>query len=369
MKSVPPKTVNPRALATTWIVALVVVLAFEAWARARPEPVWQREEEQLVAYQAKKLETLTGGEVLLLGDSALGFDVDAKVLARELGRPALNLALVASFTTIGDYYLLEKALASGKKPSAVVLFHTADLWPRPFQDSFYALVQRGTGNAGLESFARGLAYRSALAEQARAWRLCALQEGRGLAWNPGEIPKEVDKAARAERELPVRDYIPLGATIDWAQREANWARGAMTPGLFDPKDPRGAFSVDRHVDLWLGATLDLAAAHGVPVYVGIAPTWKPKVLRAENRAFAHELAAWLAEQSEGGKRFRLLWTPTLVVDGARLGDKAEHLAPAAMEPFTRWLAGRLRAVESGLDPSAPRGELWDPFADAPVTPP
>ncbi|MBI5363827.1 MAG: hypothetical protein HZA53_11660 [Planctomycetes bacterium] len=369
MKSVPPKTVNPKALATTWIVALAVVLAFEAWARAKPSPVWKREEEQLVEYQTAKLERLAGGEVLLLGDSALGNDVDAKVLARELGRPALNLALVASFTTIGDYYLLEKALASGKKPSAVVLFHTMDLWPRPLDDGFYAVVQRGTGNAGLESFARSLAYRSALAEQARAWRLTAFEEGRGLAWNPEEAPMAVAKAARAARELPLRDYIPVGATIDWAAREANWARGAMTPSSFDPKDPRGAFSVDRHVDLWLDATLDLAAAHGVPVYVGIAPTWRPKVLRAENRAFARDLMQWLEAQSEHGTRFRRLWTPTLVVDGAALGDKAEHLAPAAMEPFTRWLAARLRAVESGTDPNPPRGEFWDPIADAPVTPP
>lgn len=368
MKSVPPKTVNPKALATTWVVALVVLAAFEVFARAKPKPVWEREEEQLVAHQVAKVDALKGGEVLLLGDSTLGNDVDARAFAAALGRPAVNLALVASFTTIGDYHLLERALERGTKPSAVVLFHTVDLWPRPFDDGFYSVVQRGTGQKGLESVSRGLAYELALARQARAWRLSVFEEGRGLAWTPHVVEHEVAKAERAARALPERDYIPVGITIDWAQREAAAAAGKL-PNRFAPTDPRGRFSVDRHVDLWLDATLDLAAEHGVPVYVAIAPTWKAKVLRPENRAFARELMQWLDAKSEHGTRFRLLWTPTLVVDGAQLGDKAEHLGAAAMEPFSRWLAARLLALESGNDPHPPQGELWDPIADAPVAPP
>lgn len=369
MQAVPPKTVNVKALATAWCVGALVVLAFEVWARIEPKPVWQREEEQLVQYQAAKLDALEEGSVLLLGDSSLGSDVDAKVLAEELGRPAVNASLVASFTTIGDAYLLERALATGKKPSAVVLFHTFDLWPRPFDEGFFSVVQRGTGHAGLESFARGLAYELALARQARAWRLTVFEEGRGLAWNPELVEREVQKARRAMVELPVHDSIPLGATIDWAQREARVAAGALTPSLFDPTDPRGEFSVDRHVEQWLDATLALAAKHSIPVYVGIAPTWRAKLLRPENRAFARELARWLAETSESGRRFRLLWTPALAVSGEHLGDKAEHLSPAAKPAFTRWFARRLRAVEVGADAAAPHGELWDPMADAPVTPP
>jgi hypothetical protein len=371
MKAVPPKTVNPRALATIWIVALAVVAVFELLARLRPAPVWQREEEQLVEHRAAKVDRLRGGEVLLFGDSSLGTDVDERVLSEALGREAKNLALVATFTTVGDRFLLERALRRGAKPSAVVLFHTPDLWPRPFEEGFYRVVQRGAGAPGLEALAHDLAHQLALARQSRAWKLGTLVPGRGLGWAPQRVQDQVTKAEAARVALPATDYIPpaTAAPPDWAAKEAQFASGAWQPVTITNPNPDPTFRVDAHVERWLDATLDLAAEHEVPVFVAICPTWTPKILRPENRAYVRDLMRWLAERSEGGTRFRLLWEPVLVMGAEWTGDKPEHLAAHAREPFSRWLGKRLADALAGRTEGAPHGELWDPFRDAAVVVP
>src|SRR5262249_23486267 len=144
MKAVPPKTANLRALATTWIVALGVVALAEILLRRAGPAEYVREEEQLLAYQSGKIEKLAPGTILLLGDSSLCSDLDASVLSGELALPVANLALVASFTTMGDAFLLEHALRLGRRPRAIVLFHTPDMWPRPFEENFYQMLQRAT---------------------------------------------------------------------------------------------------------------------------------------------------------------------------------------------------------------------------------
>lgn len=368
MKAIPPKTRSPRALATTWLVAAVVFLAFEVVARVRPMPVWEREEEQLLVYQRAKINAMEPGSIVLLGDSSLGNDVDARVLSEELGLPAANLALVASFTTFGDAYLLQRVFAKEKAPKAIVLFHTPDLWPRPFAEDFYALVQRGTGTVSLETVARELARTSALARQSKAWQLQAFAKLRGLGWNREKLDEELAKAGAARATLAERDYIPpADKHPSWIAREPELAAGR---GVTDPFVLGGAFRVDPHVATWLDRVLDLAAEHGVPVYVAICPVWRSKCFSGANPGFLAELRAWLDQRSENGARFRLLWTPTLAVRGEHVGDKAEHLAPAAKPAFTRWMAARLReSVLEGRASSIPDVPYWDPFADAATSPP
>lgn len=368
MKAVPPKTSSVRSLATVWIAAALVLLALDLVARAKPQPVWEREEEQLIRFQAAKVDALKGGEILLLGDSSLGTDIDARVVSEVLGRSSVKLALVASFTTMGDEALLERALEAGKKPSAIVLFHTPDLWPRPFAEDFYAILERGLGRYGLESGSRELARTLALAEQNKAWKLRTFRPLHGIAPSATELEQEVAKSQAAREALPRTDYIPPAAKArpDWPAMGARIASGESRPLILNPSDPAGSFRVDAHVERSFDRTLELAAAHGVPVFVAICPTWLPKLAYPANRRFARELDAWLEQKSEGGARFRRLWRPTLVVRDEAAGDKAEHLDPSAMEPFSRWFAERLRRALANEDDSRITGELWDPIRDEPV---
>lgn len=372
MKSIPPKTSNPKALATTWIVAALVFLAFEVVARVRPMPTWEREEEQLLAYQCKKIDALEPGSVVLLGDSSLGYDVDARLLARELGLPAANLALVASFTTFGDAYLLERVFAKQKAPRAIVLFHTPDVWPRPFAADFYELVQRGTGNHSLETVSRSLARTSALAQQSKAWQLQAYAKPVGLTWNREKLDEELRKSEAARATIAERDYIPeaVGKEANWIANEARIAagKGSTLPINQIPGD-HGAFRVDPHVETWLDVVLDLAAEHRVPVFVAICPVWRSKCFSGPNPRFLADLRAWLDEHSEHETRYRLLWKPTLAVHGEHVGDKAEHLSAESKPAFTRWMAARLKAALEGRASSIPDVPYWDPFADAATSPP
>lgn len=366
MKSVAPKTSNLRALATTWIVAALVLLAFEVAARVKPQPVWEREEEQLLARQVDKIDHLAGGEVLLLGDSSLGCAIDARVLSEALGKPAVNLALVASFTTFGDFYLLQHALDRGHVPSAIVLFHTVDLWPRGFADDRFQLVQRATGHVGLETASRDLASQLALAQQSKAWKLLAFDYRHGIEVDRSRLEHELEKSEAARRILPERDYIPLAPVRDWAAQEARIASGAGQVALINSIDASGRFQVDPHVERWLDATVELAREHHVPVFVAVGPLWRPRAARAENRAYLRELVAWLDAKSKPPSALRRLWTPSLVVGSEWVGDNPQHLGVPAMEPFTRWFAQRLRAALAGEPDMRIQGELWDPMRDEPV---
>lgn len=347
MKSVAPKTVNLRRLATTWLVALAVVGVAELVVRARPAPEYVADEELLIAFQRDKLAVMPEGAVLLLGDSTLGSDVDAEVASRALGVPVVNAALVATFTTVGDCALLEYALEHGKKLRAVVLFHASDTWGRPFSTDHYQLLQRTLGQAGFETLAGDAARTLELARQAPARRITAFGNRYGLDWKPERLAKEIRDADDARAGLPELDYMRPQPVKDW-------------PNVPVTAEAR-PFFVDGHVEQWLDRTLDLAHAHGIPVWIAVGPTRTGKV-RVQQQYMSRALA-WLESRSEDGERFRLLWHATLVAPDDTLGDNPQHLSlDAKRTRFTPWFAERLRSALAGRD-DGPRAPFWDPFAD------
>lgn len=70
------------------------------------------------------------GSILLLGDSTLRATIDADSFSRLSGRNVINAGLNGAYGYAGDLNLLRRALARGR-PSAVVLFHAADMITRP----------------------------------------------------------------------------------------------------------------------------------------------------------------------------------------------------------------------------------------------
>lgn len=347
MKAIPPKTVDLRRLATISLVALAVVVAAELFARARPMPEHVADEEILIAYQRDKLAALPEGAVLLLGDSTLGSDVDAAVASRALGVPVVNAALVATFTTMGDCALLQFALEHGKKPRALVLFHASDTWGRRFSADHYQLLQRTLGQAGFETLAGDVARTFELARQAPARRITAFGNRYGLDWKPERLAKEIRDAEDARAGLPEIDYMRPQPVKDW-------------PNVPVSAGPR-SFVVDGHVEQWLARTLDLAHAHGIPVWIAVGPTRTGKV--AVQQQYMTRALEWLEDRSERGARFRLLWHTTLVAPDDTLGDNPQHLSlDAKRTRFTPWFAERLRSALAGAG-DGPRAPFWDPFAD------
>lgn len=84
--------------------------------------------EQLAAYQIGKARQ--PAEVIFLGDSSLGYSIDAELWAHLSGKTTTNLALSAAYGYAGDLVMLGKVLETGT-PAEVIFMHTADLLQRP----------------------------------------------------------------------------------------------------------------------------------------------------------------------------------------------------------------------------------------------
>jgi hypothetical protein len=197
-----------------------------------------------------------------------------------------------------------------------------------------------------------------MARQSDSWRVESLRRAlRHRLELGGRLTDALARAERARKRFAEFDYIPQGDRPDWEAREGAKPRD-MGPSTSTRTSSAGS--------------IGCATTPRRPACRCTSP-WRPlRDKKCFKRPRVHGRLAGLAGATsrDGGRRFRLLWHTTLIAPAARLGDKYDHLNYTAKKTaFTPWFAARLRAALSGSDEGAPRGEFWDPFADAPVRPP
>lgn len=282
-----------------------------------------------------------GAGVLCFGDSQVKSGVLPAVLARRLGRPAYNLAVVGGQAP-GSYYLFERALRAGARPRAVVVGYypgllgcdlrlNAGLWPELL------------GPAGCLDLVAG----------SRDRRLAGPALVRAL------LPSLL---RRGELRAAVR--VALTGAPDAGRDEArayrrNWrvnaGAHALAPGRGDPGDARpepggGRWKCKPENARYVRRFLALAAARGVPVF-WLLPTNAPALAAARARdgrdaAYGRFVAGLQAE-------FPGLTVvdpaPALAADPSAFADVC-HADRRGAVALSRALAEALDARLSGRDP-------------------
>lgn len=84
---------------------------------------------QLYRYQSAKLNTITNGGILLLGDSTLGNVITAKDWSNLLKVPVTSLALTGIYGYAGSLNMLRRTLRRAR-PETVVIVHSSDMFAR-----------------------------------------------------------------------------------------------------------------------------------------------------------------------------------------------------------------------------------------------
>jgi hypothetical protein len=276
-------------------------------------------------------EEAVGADVLCFGDSLMKFGVSPAVVERAAGLRSYNLA-VCSGGLPASYFLLRRAFEAGARPRAVLI----DVEPH--------LLTRPPLEAPADWWAELLGPRDAV-EIARAAR------------DPDAMARFAVSAALPSKRYrwPLRRRIvgALGGREAEGQ-EVRWEgdRGAMLVA----HEPRPAPAVDGESDVffpkwWQGdplnlrylrAFLDLAAAHGTPVY-WVIPPFRREI--QEGREQGGQDAEFTRFVAKVAARY-----PGLVVIDGR-GDAHEagdffdgtaHLDAAGAREFSLHVAARLR---------------------------
>jgi hypothetical protein len=90
----------------------------------------------LLNYQLEKIGGLIEPDTIFVGDSSLGYAIDASVWSALDGRPALNLALTGNFGYAGSYNMIRRVLA-WHHPRRVIVMNAAWILWRPVPDDAY----------------------------------------------------------------------------------------------------------------------------------------------------------------------------------------------------------------------------------------
>jgi len=230
--------------------------------------------------RAASARAVTSAGVLCFGDSLVKFGVMPTVLRDATGRPAYNLAL-----TIGQppssYFLLRRALRAGARPAAVVFDATPHLlgespmlphhrrqWPELLTPGELWELSRDLGSAEFfgSTAAAGLVPSLRARPEVRAAVAGALRGG-----------------------FTSRRYL---AAQFWRNARVNLGANAFPPipqrGTAEETFANlygGGFRVDPVNARYLDRFLDLAAAHGIPVFWTLPPFSADLQAVCERRGF------------------------------------------------------------------------------------
>jgi hypothetical protein len=261
------------------VALLAAILHVVSNTRILPDPVPADLDRTLLAAKVELASDTAPASVLLLGDSSCMMDVDAPELARQLGRPVLNLGTLSYLDLTAHTALLRHALARLPSPpiDVVLLLHPG---------SFL----RGSSMPALDQFLR--------ASLAR--------DGTGLRSAPRH-PAEGLLAGVVIREQIVQPWIPSLLRGDFAaaygttwqvRRVMQRQHGSLLdPTRFDAAAFQGRYEFHLHPRLEPASReFRSAIPPGVRLWVGLTPL--PESLALSDHAARIETvlgtwAAWL----------------------------------------------------------------------------
>lgn len=328
-----------RKLIHIWSIIFAILATGIAGSLLRPFPEMTTNVDQLINYQLTKIPAIEDGSVLFVGDSSLGSAISARVFREETGIPAMNLALVGSASTMGDYYLVRQALRSGRRIAGVVIMHSSDVWGRPLDDDSRRIVEQRVVPWSLESISLRIARQVPIVRQSKAYKTVFLNRGPGFDFRPDAIRRSVTRQAEVAARLAEVDYIPQGTPPRWEERRA--------PSL------RSSFRMRQQVESYLDATIELCRERQIPVFLAVSPLWAKMVRRSE--AYRTQLAAWLDSKAQATGATVLL-NMAVPIPVKFLGDSEDHVLPDQKDEYTRWFAKLFLHHRNGTP--APPASPW-----------
>ena len=277
----------------------------------------------IAEFQKLKVETIPPGSIVLIGDSSLGYSVDAAVLTDSLGMECHNLALIAPFTVMGDYYMIEYLLRR-VQPRAIIIshafstFHWAD--PTGVQKQYLLRIFDEDPNT-LQSYMIRHCYISR--NQSILKKLFFTHRG-GLNKN----------AARAYRDL----LNPEDWKITYAQHDfLPQSEKLVVPDnlRFEKFKPHSFHFLDE----WLSRCADLCETNNVELYVMFSPVLENWF--TSNEDFAKSTRDHLLALSKDHS-FVFLPLNDPMFPPQYTGDSYIHLDPDLKKYYSAWLGSILK---------------------------
>ncbi len=316
------------------VALLAAILHAVSLTRLLPDPVPSDLDRTLLAAKAELASRTAPASVVLLGDSSCMMDVDAPELARQLGRPVLNLGTLSYLDLAAHTALLRHTLERLPNPPSdvVLLLHPGSLL-------------RGSSLPALDQFLR-----ASLAQDARNLRSAPRHPAEGLL------------AGVVIREQIVQPWIPsllrgdfataYGTTWEVRRRVQRQNGTLLDPTRFDAEAFQGRYEFRLHPRLE-PASRDFRSAipPGARLWVGLTPL--PESLALSDHAARMETvlgtwAAWL----QPDRVLNLPSAPTTL--SANRSSVAAGVPPAAEEGVP---PPGISVQASGVPPISPPGRM------------
>ncbi|MBI2191847.1 MAG: hypothetical protein HYU36_07680 [Planctomycetes bacterium] len=312
-------------------------------------------------------------EILFLGDSTLGYSVDAEEVSREAHRTARCLALVGYFGAYGDFRLLKETLDRGRAPDAVVLMHVYDAWERDIHPVLYNRCVPPLREAAGEFLLR----------RREPMRMMDILLGRALVVYRY---KSLIQNALVQNFLPLLplDTDPRAAKMDvlaefhrrngWSSlgeleaRNQKIRKEVLDLGYY-PVEPFWENALEEDIQdheqfvksnrfrispdnlYWLDRTVETAAAAGIPVYFAYGPILRECLESPRFQLYLSDLRAFFAEYARTHTGFAVLSEDFYATDRREAINAIDHVQLEGRIRYTRHLTRLLSAVLDRVNPS------------------
>ena len=311
-------------------------------------------------------------DVLLVGDSALGHGVDARIISGETGLSAVDVALVGYFGIYGDYRMLRSHLDRGHLPKAIVLMHVYDVWHREIEPNIYRRCAPSPGEAATDFLLqRGRPVEALdllLGRLSETYRYKAhLQQVLCRNWLP-LIPLD-----QSSKEIRYRKMVKFRRRHGWSsignlEHENRRIREVVAETGYYPHERRHpvalAADAQYHLDFvqsapfrispdnryWLERICGLAATREVPVYLAYGPLLRDCLEAEEFQPHLAGLREFFQEFQKAHPGFHVLTDDFFPVEVNEALNNIDHVTLEGERRFSRYLASRLSAaLGSGAD--------------------